>query len=195
MWKMRWLVAGVLIMLILAGLAACTNESGRNDDGADGIDDTTAAPQTTPIDITPEADEAVIVGRVYSTAGGGRTPLSDTQVWFATVFYNDEQTEGAYFIDGSASPSTTTGPDGTFVIRNLEAREYVIVVGDLYGQNVTILNPDGSATIWTPVAGQVLDVETLEVDLTTAPVITPLPVEPYPATVPGGSSGAGSAYP
>ncbi len=187
--KRNILLTCVIALLILGMLAACSNTTEQDRDEDQGE----ALPTGAPIAITPEDDEAVIVGRVISTADGGRSPLAETTVWLGTVHYNEDRSEGAYFIDGSASPSTFTDADGAFVFRDLEAREYVIVVGDLNGLNSVLQNDDGSARIYTPALGEVLDVETLEVELSLLPIVTPLPVVPYPE--PGQPPVDSPAYP
>ncbi len=185
--KRMILLTWFFALLLLGMLAACsdsTEPDPANDEG-EGL------PAAASIAITPENDEAVIVGRVVSTLGGGRSPLAETTVWLGTVHYNEDRSEGAYFIDGSAGPSTYTDANGAFVFRDLEALEYVIVVGDLNGLNAVLKNEDGSARIYTPALGEVLDVETLEVELSLLPVITPLPEDSYPGSAPAGSP----AYP
>jgi hypothetical protein len=187
--KRNILLTCALALILLSVLAACGNSTELDLGEDEGEELTLLAPSA----VTPENDEAVIVGRVISTADGGRMPLAQTTVWLGTVHYNEDRSEGAYFIDGSASPSTFTDSDGSFAFRDLEAREYVIVVGDLNGLNAVLQNEDGSARIYTPVLGEVLDVETLEVELSLLPIVTPLPAVPYPE--PGQSPADSPAYP
>ena len=97
-----------------------------------------------------------------------------------------------FLIDESASPITITDENGLFVFNELEPRDYVIVVGDLYGQHVILSNNDGTAQIFTAEAGQVLDVDMLKVDLASAPInVTPSREDSYPPP----NTPSPSAYP
>ena len=100
----------------------------------------------------------------------------------AKVYWNDEQSEGAFVIDETADPATISDDEGKFTFTMLEVRDYVIVVGDLYGQNVVISNSDGSARIFKTLLGETLDVGVLQVDLVSAPAFPSTPI-PYPPPI------------
>lgn len=166
----NWIIGFVLVAVV--ALAACTR--------------TPDTPQPTqealpPIEVTVSADEGAVTGKVVSTAGGGETPLGNTTVWLAYVEWAEDGRNGAFYVDGAASPSTITRSDGSFVIQGLEARDYVIVVGDLYGRHFVPTNPDGSARIYVVNAGEVLDIGALKVDLAAGPP----PTATVPTRLPG----------
>ncbi len=131
-------------LLILLVLTACSNGATSQD-----------------MDIpAPEAGKATLAGRIVSPDG---KPLADTPVRLANV--HREGDRGAYILDLARSPGNFSDANGYFVIPNIEAAEYTIVVGDPETLYTVIANKDGSATTWTPKAGQVLDVGTLKVEL------------------------------
>jgi hypothetical protein len=132
---------------------------------------------------TPSAEESTISGQVLSISGRSPEPLKATEARLAAVFWDDTKTEAAFLIDAATSPTTLTDEAGSFKFIRIEPRDYVIVVGDLYGQNVILSNPDGSAVVYTAQPGEVLDVGILEVDLEAALVIVPTPVEIYPPPI------------
>ena len=98
-------------------------------------------------------------------------------------YWNDDRSDGAFTIDESSSPTTFTDQSGGFVFRDIVSRDYVIVIGDLYSQNVIMAHPDGKAVIYSPEDGKVLDVGVLEVDLAAAPIFSITPDEIYPAQI------------
>lgn len=55
-------------------------------------------------------------------------PITGTPVHFAQVFRSEDS--AAFLYDAGNSPSVLSSEDGTFSMANLEAGEYVIVVGD-----------------------------------------------------------------
>ena len=162
--------------LLFSLLAACS-------DGSDGENNPDVI-GTRPILTEPiGVDESVLLGQVVSISGRSPIPLSNTEVRLASVYWNEDKSEGAYTIDESSSPTTITDQSGGFIFRNLMSRDYVIVIGDLYSQNVILFNPDGSAVIYTPENGKPLDVGVLEVDLDAAPIFSATPDEIYPAKI------------
>jgi hypothetical protein len=109
----------------------------------------------------PEAGKATVVGRVLSKQSGA--PLADTTVRLAEV--TRQGSEAIYVLDGANSPGAETGGDGSFVMPNIVAREYVIVIGDPYGKYVVIPDETNRARVWNAAADQVLDVGELRIDL------------------------------
>jgi hypothetical protein len=129
-----------------------------------------------PLDLSINESAAGITGRVVSSISD--EPLGNVEVWLAEVVWNQDRTAGNFIIDGSNSPATRTRDDGQFLFNDLEPKDYVIVVGDLYGQNVIMSNNDGSARIYPAELGKMTDAGSLRVDL--APLPTLPPFDPYP---------------
>jgi hypothetical protein len=109
----------------------------------------------------PEAGKTSVVGRVMDSKTG--SAMVNTPVRLAEVYRSGDS--GAYVLDGGRSPGAVTNESGNFVFSNIEAREYVLVIGDLLAANVVIADSTGIAKVWTPEAGEVLDVGTLSIDL------------------------------
>ncbi|MFO7170827.1 MAG: hypothetical protein DIU80_022600 [Chloroflexota bacterium] len=110
---------------------------------------------------TPPPGKATVVGRVLDSRTGEAMP--NTPVRLAEVYRSGE--DGAYVLDGASSPGALTNGTGEFVFSNIEAREYVLVVGDLLGDYVVIAEASGLARVWNAESGKVLDVGTLSIDL------------------------------
>ncbi|MBK9052244.1 MAG: carboxypeptidase regulatory-like domain-containing protein [Chloroflexi bacterium] len=145
-------------------------------------------PTSEPVAVTLTPGLTAITGLVVSP---DNAPLGNTEVHLANVAWNEDKTQGAFYMDTATSPVTVTAQNGVFYFANVTPTDYVIVIGDLYGQNVLISNPDGTARIFTPIADQALDVGLLEVDLQSAPPIPnqlPTTVAPaYPGAIPNNS--------
>lgn len=169
----------ILLASLVALLAACgpAEQSGTSETTESG----TLAPSAG--DITVSGSESAVVGRVVSTADLGRNPLPKTEVRLASVFWNDDKSDGAFVVDATSGPTAITDQNGAFAFEELRPTDYVLVVGDLFGQHVILSKPDGSAKIYSVTAGQVLDVGDIEVDLASAPILTPVAVDSYPAPV------------
>lgn len=166
----------ILMMFLFMALAACNTDT--PDVSTSNSDDEINTPVATtpPLDLSVSEDAAGLTGRVVSSMT--EEPLANMEVWLAAVVWNEDHTEGAYFIDGSASPTTRTRNDGRFFFNDLQPKDYVIVIGDLFGQNVAMSNNDGSARIYPAELGRIEDAGTLRVDLESPP--TPAPFDPYP---------------
>ena len=143
--------------------------------------------------------KSAIVGQVVSIAGQQPQPLPNTEVRIASVIWNEDKTDGAFVIDEASNPTFITDDLGGFVFTDIEPQDYVIVVGELYGQNVILSKPDGTARIFTLTADNILNVGTLQVDLNLAPDYSLTPDVPtlvapaYP--VPNEQSGDNDSYP
>lgn len=131
---------------------------------SDGYPDATGLSRITANDVVenevvaPAADRATITGVVFSE----RTdkPMVAVPVRLAEVYYEGER--GAFVLDGAQSPGATTDNNGRFVFVDMEPKDYVIVIGNAETNDYTIV-PDeaGNARIWTAVAGEILDTQTL----------------------------------
>jgi hypothetical protein len=73
--------------------------------------------------------------------------------------------EGAFVLDTAFSPGDITDDTGHFRFDNVDAKEYVIVVGDVYSVYKIIAEPSGQARVWKAEPDQILDVGELRVDL------------------------------
>jgi hypothetical protein len=109
----------------------------------------------------PEAGKASVVGRVLSKQDG--TPLAGTSVRLAEV--TRQGSEAIYVLDGANSPGAVTAEDGSFVMANIVAREYVMVVGDPYSLYAIVTDETTRARVWNAAADQVLDVGEQRVEL------------------------------
>jgi hypothetical protein len=109
-------------------------------------------------------------------------------VRLADVARGAEGHGGAFILDLARSPGTTTDENGNFNIQNVDAGEYVIVVGDveLTGTYEIIEESNGSAKIWELPADQVTDIGTLTVSMVLpTPIPTGIPgVYPAPPAYP-----------
>ncbi len=104
-----------------------------------------------------------MIGQVVSADTG--EPLGNTVVRLAEVYYEGE--DGAYVLDTAFSPGDITNNDGYFIFSSVDARDYVIVIGDVedYGEYEIIAEPSGEAKVWEAESNQILNVGKLEVNL------------------------------
>ena len=107
--------------------------------------------------------QGAMVGQIISTTDN--QPLTNTVVRLAKVLWDDKSSEGTFVLSGASSPGDITDELGVFVIDELDPADYVIVVGDVIGYNEIISESDGSAKIYTIVAGEALEIESLRVNL------------------------------
>lgn len=106
---------------------------------------------------TPQPDQATITGVIISE----RTdqPIVEVPVQLAGVYYEGER--GAFVLDTGQSPIAMTDGQGRFAFVNVEAQDYVIVIGNVEVNDYKIIPEDsGRARVWTAVAGDVLDTGT-----------------------------------
>lgn len=102
--------------------------------------------------VAPSADANAATGTVYTTAGGDRRPMAKTVVRLASVVWNEDKSDGAFFLEGGTSPTATTDENGRFSFEGLAPGDYVIVVGDVYASHEIVSAPDGKARIFSVVA-------------------------------------------
>jgi hypothetical protein len=96
-----------------------------------GAEKSKSVPFSVPI---PNSGKATVTGTVLHSNSGN--PIQNIEVRLAEVARNG--IEGAYFLDTANSPGSVTNELGQFVMPNIAAREYVIVIGDPYGKNKVI---------------------------------------------------------
>jgi hypothetical protein len=110
---------------------------------------------------TIESGKSSVSGRVLSSTTS--LPLASVSVRLAQVYRQSD--DGAFLLDGARSPGALTDEVGHFEIVNIAAAEYVIVVGDIYGEHRIVAEPSGQAKVWITNPDQELDVGDLAVDL------------------------------
>ena len=114
---------------------------------------------------SPEPGMATVTGRVFSTTDNA--PLRNYDVRLAEVVRVDDPKVGkdVYLLDEAFSPGAITDSEGVFVVESTEAKEYVIIVGDVAFTHEVIKDGSGKALVWNALPDQVLDVGVLEVKL------------------------------
>lgn len=143
----QWVLAAVLFAVLLSG---CTNLGG-------------STPQA-PAVARPETGKAAVTGKLTNSTND--QPLPDTIVRLAEV--QRQAGDGAYILDDGQSPGATSDAAGNFTFSNVEAREYVVIVGDVGSGRYTVIADDaGKPKVWDVKADNVLDLGTLEIDLGT----------------------------
>ena len=140
-------------LTLLLFISACSASSNQSQEVVNEL--------TKQITMTPTMGG--VTGILKSTSSG--EPLDNTVVRLAKVYWNEDNTDGAFVLEGATSPSTISNEEGGFIIANIEPADYVMVVGEVIGIHEIISNPDGSAIIYTIQSGTILDIKTLEVDL------------------------------
>lgn len=103
----------------------------------------------------PEQGMASVTGRVLSEKTD--QPFTDTIVRLAEVV-RQEDSEGLYVLDQAFSPGTKTNDQGVFVFENVEAMEYVIIVGDVESIYEVIANESGTPKTWNALPDEILAV-------------------------------------
>lgn len=112
---------------------------------------------------TPQPDQATVTGYVRSEVSGERIPAMIVRL--AEVYRNDAG-DAAFVLDGAQSPGTLTDLEGRFIFRNVEPREYVLIVGDVEAnQYEAIAESPNVAKVWMAEAGQILDMGEVSVEL------------------------------
>lgn len=112
---------------------------------------------------TPELGKASVMGNVTSIVNG--KPLEEVTVRLAEVYWQGE--EGAFVLDGANSPGDITDELGRFFIQDIDAKDYVIVVGDVYSSYEIISESSGEGKIFNAIPDEILDVGELKVDIIT----------------------------
>ncbi len=109
----------------------------------------------------PEKGKTTIIGRVIDRKSG--QPLANTLIKLAEVVREGD--EGAYVLDTYFSPGATTDENGYFIVENINAGEYVLVVGNVETNYEIIQDASGKARVWEAQADKVVDVGEITADL------------------------------
>jgi hypothetical protein len=165
-------MVSAFLLLFLMFSTACTQKPSQTIN-PEVLVSPTAPPQ-------PESGKATIQGRVMHEDG---YPMAKTIVRLADVARGAEGRGGAFILDLARSPGTLTDENGFFVFPNLDAGEYVIVIGDveITGIYEIIHEADGKAKIWNFPADQITDVGVITVNVTFPTAVPTSPSGYYPA--------------
>jgi hypothetical protein len=162
----RFQILGVLLIALLAG---CADQPAAPQPEA--ISSTQpAAPQPEalrPPVPTPSAGVAVVVGQAIGNTT--QAPIKKTYVYLAKVFWDKDHKNAAFALDIAHSPVATTDQNGYFTFNQIEPSEYVLVVGDYYGNNDVVREKNGDARVYKPEAGKSLDVGVVQVNASVTP--------------------------
>ena len=165
---MRALVVAVSLLLITL-LASCATSNPKPTTVISPLSPvptvkvSVKAPVSAPIvQLTPLPDKAALAGKIV-LSGATQSPLGNTVVRLANVYWNSDKSDGAVVLNGATSPGTTTNEAGEFFFSNIDPGDYAVVVGDVEAKSLTVTKPDGSAHVFTAVPGQILDAGLLEV--------------------------------
>ena len=112
---------------------------------------------------TPEPGLSTVTGHILSTQSN--EPLVNIPVSLAKVHRNEEG-QGAFVFDGASSPTTLTDANGRFILANVDAAEYVLVVGNIEVNRYEILaDASGKAEVWQASPDNILDIGNTQVDI------------------------------
>lgn len=110
---------------------------------------------------TPSSGKAVASGRIVSINTG--EPYVDATVRLAEI-YRNEQGEGAYALDTATSPIAYTDEQGYFVFKDIEPREYVLVIGDPMTRYVILTSESGEVKVFNCPADMVTELGEFKID-------------------------------
>lgn len=106
---------------------------------------TSSVPPPTPQPVpTPPEGRAVLIGHIISESTN--EPITGIPVRLAEIYRNEEGA-GAFVLDGAQSPGAITDENGRFIFDDLEAREYVLVVGNVENNQYEIWQEDTGQAI------------------------------------------------
>jgi hypothetical protein len=151
--RFKWILAALLILMIAT---ACSSSNASTP---------SPAVQAEMDKIELEPGRSALVGQVVTNASGEPVLLPETVVRLARVFWNEDNSDGAFVLEGGSSPSDITNELGVFSHVNIEPGDYVVVVGDVIGIHEIISNPDGTAKIFTAKEGQITNTGIIRVSI------------------------------
>ena len=152
--KLPSVILSVLMILLLSACSGAATPSVATEE--------TEGFQTAVIP-TPEAGKAVVTAKMMNA--NTNAPLTDQLVRLAKIY--GEGKDAIYVYNESGDPGAYTTADGTVAIPGVEPGPYAIILIDSIGNNSPI--EESADKIWTvdAVAGQVIDLGTIDVDLST----------------------------
>ena len=118
---------------------------------------------TGPRPSTPAAStgKAVVSGQVLSNTN--RQPIKNTVVYLAQVHHDEASNQAVFALDLAYSPGAKTDDNGFFNFADITPNEYVLVVGDFYGENDIVREENGNARVYKAEGGKTLDIGAVQV--------------------------------
>jgi hypothetical protein len=120
-----------------------------------------ATPNTLPPIQKAEPGKATITGKIISAFSNQSLIKA---VWLAEVHRQGDQ--AIYVLNAVSSPGIYSEKNGTFMFKNVDPHEYVIIVGDPEGLNQVVNDDSGKPKVWNFSAGETVDIGELKVNLT-----------------------------
>ena len=111
---------------------------------------------------------AVVKGRLWSSITN--QPITNAVVRLAEIYYGtkeqeEQKTGGVFALDNAFSPSTFSDDQGYFTFTDVEARDYVVLVGDVLGDWALGLDDSKEKPkVWTAVEQSVTDIGEIYLD-------------------------------
>ncbi|MFN3331470.1 MAG: hypothetical protein ACK47M_03015 [Caldilinea sp.] len=118
------------------------------------------SPLAAPDAALPEAGKAAITGRLIDLATGA--PLRDQNLSLPAVLCapgvaeEDKREQCFYMVDEAFDPSALTDDEGNFIFQNIQAGEYVMLVGSLMTENVILKDELNRPIIWKAITDTVV---------------------------------------
>lgn len=113
-------------------------------------------------------EKATVKGQLFSSKTNA--PLANVVVRFAEVYYPDnaqaeQKTGGVYALDNAFSPSAISDSQGFFTFTEIDARDYVLLVGDIFGVWALALDDTlEKPNVWTAEERSSTDIGKIYVD-------------------------------
>lgn len=107
----------------------------------------------------PDDGNANVTGTILTTAN---KPYQELNVRLAEVYWQNGQ--GAYVLDEAFSPGAVTDDNGRFVIQNVPAGDYVLVIGKPMEDYKAVTDKDGNLKRVTLQSGDVIDLGNIVFD-------------------------------
>lgn len=145
----------MIILLCIINLGSCGDSKVTISPLPNQVGEPTAITQ-------PEDGKAMVTGRAMNSTTN--QPYATTRIQLAEVYADDKGGKGFVLSEGQ-SPSTTTDSQGNFVLANIPAHEYVVVVGDVYGAYKIILDDQQITRIIDAKVDQTLELGEIKTDI------------------------------
>jgi len=110
---------------------------------------------------TPGAGKATVVGQVFDETS--QEPMVNVTIRLAEVYR--EGGEGAYVLDTAFSPGTYSGDNGVYILQDVPAGEYVLIIGDVMDIYKIIPDEENHPKTWDVPEGQIVNFGQIFVDL------------------------------
>lgn len=107
-----------------------------------------------PMVISPAGDKTAVCGRIVTTDG---SPFGNLNIRLAEVYYGEPGSEGAFVLNTSSSPSAMTDKDGFFCTSEIAVTDYILIIGHPEENYEIYAGEDSKARVWSPLAGEVLE--------------------------------------